>query len=126
MIQRVENAVEAGRVELARAGPRERCPTCGARRRGESVCTRCRTDLGLLVALEAQADDSLKAACSAYLSGRHRTAMAQARNALRIELSSTGLRLLALSALRAGDFATALKAARRAIGAEACPGYRAP
>lgn len=37
----------------------ERCPTCQARLREEPVCARCRTDLSLPLAAEAQAGAKL-------------------------------------------------------------------
>ncbi len=46
----------------------ERCPTCQARWRGEPICGRCRTDLSVALAAEAQATAKLRAAI-AHLAG---------------------------------------------------------
>ncbi|MBI4602569.1 MAG: hypothetical protein HY721_11475 [Planctomycetes bacterium] len=127
MIQRVDDEAGAGAepaaMEAEGGSRRARCPTCGARRRGDAVCHRCRTDLGLLIAIEAQADRLLQDVLRAHSHGRFRTAMARARALLRLEPSPGAWRLLAASALRAGDFATAVRAARRAgLKASAAPG----
>ena len=116
MILHGTDSPDSGRIHPAWTASRESCPTCGARRRGEPTCARCRTDLALLMSLESQSDELLRAGFAAYRNRRHRTGMALARNALSVELTTAGLRLLALSSLRAGDFETAFRAARKAMG----------
>jgi hypothetical protein len=98
-------------------GGRERCPVCGARRGPEAACRRCRGDLSLLLAVEDRADAAFRAALDAYRSGCFRLAAARAGEAVRLEARPNHLRLLAASALRAGDFAGAVAAARRALRA---------
>jgi hypothetical protein len=91
---------------------RARCPTCGARRGGRDVCHRCKSDLSLLRAVEARADQKLAEAVGAYREGRFRQAAALATEAHRVEARPECLKLLAASAARAGDFITAVRVAR--------------
>ncbi len=104
-------------------GARARCPTCGARRReGASECYRCRSDLRLLLSLEALADRKLAEAIEAYRAGRFRIAAALARESYRIEARPECLGLAAASAARAGDFAFAVRAALRLLGSGGAEG----
>ena len=100
-------------------GRRERCPTCRARRRkpdsdASLVCHRCGADLSLLVAVESAADRSQLRALEAYRGGRYHTALEHAADARRIEAEPATTRLLAVAALRSGDFRLALRALRDA------------
>lgn len=95
---------------------RLRCPTCRARRRAkEESCYRCGTDLRLLIAIESRADRLYRAACRAYRSGFFRTAASRAAVAVRLEAREEFLRLLSISAVRAGDYRGGVLAARRLI-----------
>ncbi len=109
-------AAERGMPGQPAKGGRERCPVCGARRGTEAACRRCRADLSLLLAVEARADAAFRAALDAYRSGCFRLAARRAGEASSLEARPDHLRLLAASALRAGDFAGAVAAARRALG----------
>lgn len=94
-------------------GARDRCPTCGARREARArECYRCRSDFALLIEVEDLADGTLAQAIEAYRAGRFRTAAALARESYRIEARPECLQLLAASAARAGDFATAVRLAQ--------------
>ena len=95
------------------SGGRDRCPTCGARRREETICSRCRADLSELVSLETRADRLYRNARTAYQAGFFRTAAIRAAAASRLEERPEFLRLAAVAALRAGDFLAAVRAARR-------------
>ncbi|GAG19754.1 unnamed protein product, partial [marine sediment metagenome] len=57
---------------------RRRCPTCRAPRREGTVCHRCKSDLGLLVRLEQQADTLQVRAERCYARGWYRQAAALA------------------------------------------------
>ena len=95
---------------------RERCPTCGAARGGDDrVCHRCATDLSLIHAVEARADNHYRSALQAYAAGRFRTAAGEAVAASKLEERPEFLRLLAVASLRCGDFLTTVKAARKAL-----------
>jgi hypothetical protein len=103
-----------------RAAGRARCPACGAprqvaERQGQTTCHRCRSDLSLLLAIEARADGKLRAALAAYQKGCFREAAACAAEACRLEARPLSFRLLAVSALRSGDFKTAVRAARHSV-----------
>ena len=126
MIQRLDEGSPPIGEERTSTSARARCPTCGARRREEVTCSRCRSDLRLLLALEARADRLSRDALSAYNRGHYRTAMACAGALVRLETTPTALRLLAVSALRAGDFATAVRVARRAVALAGNAGSGAP
>lgn len=47
----------------------ERCPQCRARLKGRIVCGRCEADLGLLDAIESQADSLSRRAVQALPAG---------------------------------------------------------
>lgn len=95
-------------------GGRERCPTCGAKREPRvRECYRCRSDFALLLEVEDIADRKLAQAIEAYRAGRFRTAASLARESYAIEARPECWKLLAASAARAGDFATALAVARK-------------
>ncbi|HVR72959.1 MAG TPA: hypothetical protein VMT52_01445 [Planctomycetota bacterium] len=110
-----------------RAAGRARCPACGAprqvaERQRQTVCHRCRSDLSLLLAMEARSDRKLHAALGAYKKGCFREAAARAAEACRLEARPLSFRLLAVSALRSGDFITAVRAARQAAAMGEDPG----
>jgi hypothetical protein len=56
----------------------ERCPQCRARLKGRTVCGRCETDLGSVVAIEATAEILARRAVQALLAGDVPTAARQA------------------------------------------------
>lgn len=107
----------SGRKDTAPEGlwssSRHKCPTCGARRREQPVCPRCGTGLSGLIAVEAHADRLYRRARGAYRSGLFRTAASRAAAAARLEVRPEFLRLLAVASLRSGDFAAAVRTARR-------------
>lgn len=59
----------------------ERCPLCKARLRNNTVCNRCEADLGLLQAIEFQAERLARQAVHNLLAGEIATARRQATTA---------------------------------------------
>ncbi len=94
---------------------RARCPTCRARRGEQSNCYRCGCDLRLLQAIEVRADHFHRAARRAYKNGFFRSAAARAATAVSLEATEDALRLLAVASIRAGDFLTGVRMARKLI-----------
>ncbi len=109
-----ENAQVSSPPRESLSRGRDRCPTCGARRREGTICSRCRADLSELARLETRADRLYRSARMAYQAGFFRTAAVRAAAASRLEERPEFLRLAAVAALRAGDFPGAVTAARRA------------
>ena len=71
----------------------ERCPTCQARLRGESVCGRCRTDLGLVLRAETLAATQLRAAIAHLAGGDEEAARRALEESLRLKRGPLALRL---------------------------------
>ena len=92
---------------------RERCPTCGAVRRGGDVCHRCKSDLGLFLQLERRVDELRAQARRCYARGWYRQAAALASRIVSLERTPPDLALLACASLMAGDFPTATAAYRQ-------------
>ncbi len=90
------------------------CPACGAPRGQGTVCHRCKSDLGLLVRLEQQADALQARAQHCYARGWYNRAAALADKSQSLEASPDRLRLLACSQLFSGDFPAAWTAYVRA------------
>ena len=71
----------------------ERCPTCQARLRGEPVCGRCRSDLSLALAAEAQAAGMLRAAVVHLAEGGEAAALDALEASLRLKRGPLAARL---------------------------------
>ena len=93
--------------------PTVRCPTCKVVQGWSDVCRRCKSDLRLLRDF-AGAWARSRMACLEHLrSGRHREAWVAARRWHEISGDAESRRMLALAALRCGDWETAATLARR-------------
>jgi hypothetical protein len=90
------------------------CPVCRAATDAGPACHRCRADLALCFAVEAQRDHALAAARAATTAGRIGEAVGHARRAADLRRGPDADRLLATLYLLAGDFAAALSRHRRA------------
>jgi Tfp pilus assembly protein PilF len=71
----------------------ERCPTCQARLRGEPVCARCRTDLSLPLAVEAEAAARLRRAVARLAEGDPAAARSALEESLRLKRDPLALLL---------------------------------
>ncbi len=94
---------------------RQRCPTCGAARRDDAVCYRCKTDLAPLIAIERRADALRVEARRCYALGWYRRAVALLREIVSVEATAEDYRLLACACVHCGDFPTACQAYRRLV-----------
>ncbi len=103
---------------------RRYCPACRAPRREGTVCHRCKSDLGLLVRLEQQADTLQARAERCYARGWYRQAAALAEASQSLEASPDRRKLLACSRLMCGDFPGAWKAHLRTARGDAQPADR--
>jgi hypothetical protein len=56
----------------------ERCPLCKARLRAKTICNRCEADLGLLQAIESEAEQLAERAVHNLLAGEMEAASLQA------------------------------------------------
>lgn len=65
----------------------ERCPLCKARLRNKTVCKRCEADLGLLQAIESQAEYLAQGAVHSLLAGKTVAARKQATAARELQAS---------------------------------------
>jgi hypothetical protein len=84
-----------------------RCPTCRAMQPWSDLCRRCKSDLRLLREF-AEAYEQSRRACLDHLRhGRHREARAAANRCLELFPDPASRRLLALVALRSGDWPAA-------------------
>jgi len=84
-----------------------RCPVCQADNDAPPSCRRCKTDLSLLFALEAQRAEALRCARSALAVGQVHEAAVLAQRAENLRCGSDARRLLALASLHLGDHARA-------------------
>ena len=89
------------------------CPTCRARQEWSDTCRRCKCDLTLLRATHAAYEKSRRACLAALQSNQPRSATAHARACDRLDPGDESRRLLAVCALVAGDWSTALSLAGR-------------
>ncbi len=95
------------------AAPTLCCPTCRARQDWTDTCRRCKCDLRLLRAAH-EAYERNRAECLAGLQGdKPRSAMFYARQCEMLQPGDESRRLLAVCALVAGDWPTALSLAER-------------
>jgi Tfp pilus assembly protein PilF len=78
----------------------ERCPTCQARLREEPVCARCRTDLSLPLAAEAQAYAKLHRAVARLGEGDTTAAREALEESLRLKRSPLAVALRGFLASR--------------------------
>ncbi len=84
-----------------------RCPTCRAMQPWSDSCRRCKSDLRLLREF-AQAYEQSRRACLDHLrQGRLREAQAAASRCLDLSPDAMSRRLMALVALRSGDWPAA-------------------
>ena len=86
-----------------------RCPVCRAVNEAGPACRRCKADLSLLFALEAERDALLAAAHRDAAEGRYAAAAAEANRAHELRRGESSARLRAALRLLAGDFAGALR-----------------
>ncbi len=85
-----------------------RCPTCRAMQPWSDTCRRCKSDLRLLREF-AEAYEQSRRACLDHLRhGRLREARVAATRCLELSPDPASRRLLALVALRSGDWPAAL------------------
>jgi hypothetical protein len=89
-----------------------RCPTCRANQPWSDTCRRCKSDLRLLREFAGAYENERRACLAGLRDGRPREAELAARRCLNISPGAEGLRLLALAALQAGDWARAADLAR--------------
>lgn len=78
----------------------ERCPTCQARLREDPVCARCRTDLSLPLAAEAQACAKLHQAVALLGAGDAAAARQALEESLQLKRSPLALLLRGFLAYR--------------------------
>jgi hypothetical protein len=83
------------------------CPVCGADNDAGPACRRCRADLGLCFAVEAQRDDTVAAALVAAVADRMNDALALVESAAVLRRGPDTEQLLATLHLVARDFAGA-------------------
>jgi hypothetical protein len=94
----------------------DRCPTCQARLREVSVCPRCKTDLGRLLSIQAQADAWLRLAVAHLAAGDEIQALHAVEASLRLKREPLAVilkgflyrrsQLEAKEALQAAEFAS--------------------
>ena len=94
----------------------ESCPTCGARDRGGEACPRCGTELGEVLAVEAEGARWVASARAALRSGEGATAWARAARAHAVHRTPEALRVLALAALATGRYREASRVWRELTG----------
>jgi hypothetical protein len=83
------------------------CPLCKAENSQGPTCRRCKAELSLLFTLEEQRAAALARARELFDTGRAQEALTQARRAHTLRAGDDSLRLVAVTALMARDFATA-------------------
>jgi hypothetical protein len=84
-----------------------RCPTCRAVQEWSDACRRCKSDLRLLREVSAAYFRSRARCLLALLAGHPLAALRAARRCHTLRADADSRRLLAVSALLAGDWATA-------------------
>jgi hypothetical protein len=68
-----------------------KCPVCGARFRGSVTCTRCGTDLRLLMRLAAKAWSARQQSAAALRDGNLEAALRLSAAAERLQRTSSGI-----------------------------------
>ncbi len=86
----------------------EQCPACGAKSRQRRTCHRCKSNLGPLLDIEADARKCLESAESAHGAGNHEDAYRQARRACTLLRTPDAVRLLVRAAAATGRYPVAL------------------
>ncbi|MFO0797015.1 MAG: hypothetical protein U0804_06025 [Gemmataceae bacterium] len=86
------------------------CPCCKAANDAGPACRRCKADLALLFAADADAARLLAAARAALAAGRVAESEALARQSASVRRTPDALRVAACARLLAGRFADALAA----------------
>ena len=81
----------------------ERCPLCKARLRDKTICNRCEADLGLLQAIESQAERLAKRAVHKLLAGEMASARRQADAARALHSTPFHQALTGFIAIMAGE-----------------------
>lgn len=94
-----------------------RCPVCKAENSTPPACRRCKADLALLFAVEADRERCLYAARVALREGRWVEAQWQAARADGLRHDAEAARLRAVAALLGGDPAEAWRQYQRAAAA---------
>ncbi len=89
------------------------CPTCRAHQEWSDTCRRCKCDLRLLRSADESYERSRQQCLADLRDNRPQSALASARECDRLRPGEESHRLLAASALVAGDWATALTLARQ-------------
>jgi hypothetical protein len=84
-----------------------RCPTCRASQAWSDSCRRCKSDLRLLREFARAHDEARRECLERLKEGRTSEARGAARRCLELSPDAHSRRLLALAALRAGDWNTA-------------------
>ncbi len=97
---------------------RQQCPTCGAVRRGDATCHRCKSDLGALLDVEHRADGLRRQARSCYAHGWYRRAAELAAAVLSLEATPADRRFLTCACLMSGDYPRAWREGLRAVADE--------
>jgi hypothetical protein len=92
-----------------------RCPTCRAVQEWSDTCRRCKSDLRLLRASAASYRRSRRACLEQLQSGTAPAALPAARLCHALGADPESRRLLAITALLAGDWATAAELASRSF-----------
>ena len=95
-----------------------RCPTCRAVQEWSDTCRRCRSDLRLLRASAASYRRSRRACLEQLQSGTAPAALPAARLCHALGADPESRRLLVVSALLAGDWATAAALGSRGLEAD--------
>jgi hypothetical protein len=88
-----------------------RCPTCRAQQEWSDECRRCKCDLRLLRAAHRAYEQNRARCLTALRDNEPRSALAFARACERLQPGDASRKLLAVCALLAGDWATALSLA---------------
>lgn len=91
-----------------------RCPTCRAAQELTDTCRRCKCDLSLVRETLRLYQHERACSLKALRSGNAAKALRHARQCERLLSDSESWKLVAVSALLAGDWSVALAAARRA------------
>jgi hypothetical protein len=90
------------------------CPVCRAAIGNSAACRRCKADLTLLTDIESQRGRLLALTCQAIRESRFGDALSQARQAHALRADADSARILAVSSLLTGDFASAYRLAESA------------
>lgn len=87
----------------------DRCPTCKAKYKGQPVCHRCKTDLGLLIQIEKDAVMHLHEARQAFLEKDFEKMFFHARRSMSLRRLPEGRKMLACASMLTWRFKTAVR-----------------